>query len=148
MEELMTAVALADPQQCIEEKCPGQFAACQKDPKCTPALQDCEKKCGTSQTCWTFCLPGKGSQAAIDVAKCAAANKCLGLPFAFENCMDKSCFGAHLECLSNWDCRNSLRKCRTGLKAYDFELECLSAESKTSAYVAEWYACAGESFCL
>ncbi len=74
-----TAIALADPQQCIEEKCPTQWAACQKDPKCIPALQDCEKKCGTKTSCWEFCLPGKGSQPAIDVAKCASANKCLGL---------------------------------------------------------------------
>jgi len=73
-----TAVALADPQQCIEEKCPTQWAACQKDSKCIPALQDCEKKCGTKQSCWTLCLPSKGSQAAIDVAKCAQANNCLG----------------------------------------------------------------------
>ena len=73
-----TAVAIADPQQCIEEKCPTQWAACQKDSKCVPALQDCEKKCGTSKSCWTFCLPSKGSQAAVDVAKCADANKCLG----------------------------------------------------------------------
>jgi hypothetical protein len=31
----------ADPQKCIEEKCPNEWAACQKDPKCIPALQDC-----------------------------------------------------------------------------------------------------------
>ena len=67
---------VADPQQCIEEKCPNQWAACQKDSKCIPALQDCEKKCGTKASCWTLCLPSKGSQAAIDVAKCAQANGC------------------------------------------------------------------------
>jgi hypothetical protein len=73
-----TAVALsADPQQCIEEKCPTQWAACQKDPKCIPALQDCEAKCGSKISCWTLCLPSKGSQAAIDVGKCAQANNCL-----------------------------------------------------------------------
>ena len=67
----------ADPQQCIEEKCPTQWAACQKDPKCVPALDDCEKKCGSKVSCWTLCLPAKGSQAAIDVAKCAQANNCM-----------------------------------------------------------------------
>jgi hypothetical protein len=67
----------ADPQQCIEAKCPNQWATCQKDPKCVPALQDCEAKCGSKVSCWTLCLPGKGSQAAIDVAKCAQANNCL-----------------------------------------------------------------------
>jgi hypothetical protein len=79
-EEQSTAVAtFADIQQCIEEKCPNQYAACQKDPKCLPALQDCQKKCGTKSSCWTFCLPGKGSQAAIDTAKCASANGCVGM---------------------------------------------------------------------
>ena len=29
---------IADPQQCIEEKCPDQWAACQKDAKCAPTL--------------------------------------------------------------------------------------------------------------
>jgi len=57
--------------------------------------------------------------------------------------MSNYCFEAHTECLSNWDCRNSLRKCRTGLKIYDFELECLQAESKVSDFVAKWYTCAG-----
>ena len=71
-------ISLADPQQCIEEKCPTQWANCQKDPKCVPALQDCQKKCGTKASCWGFCLSSKGSQAPIDVAKCAQSNSCLG----------------------------------------------------------------------
>nr|BAJ95050.1 predicted protein [Hordeum vulgare subsp. vulgare] len=97
-----TAVAtLGDPQQCIEEKCPTQWAACQKDPKCIPALQDCEKKCGTKTSCWTLCLPGKGSQAAIDTAKCAQANGCVGMVPAFESCMMKSCAKQQEACLSN-----------------------------------------------
>jgi hypothetical protein len=90
------AVALADPQQCIEEHCASQWAACQKDPKCVPALQTCQKKCGTSASCWTFCLPGQGSQPAIDVAKCAQANHCIGEVSLsevspFQQCMDKGC---------------------------------------------------------
>ena len=45
--EISTAlVVIDDPQQCIEEKCPNEWAACQKDSKCIPALEDCEKKCG------------------------------------------------------------------------------------------------------
>jgi hypothetical protein len=76
--EASAAVAVWDPQQCIEEKCPTQWAACQADPKCVPALQECDKKCGGSTTCWSFCLSGKGSQAAINVAKCASANHCVG----------------------------------------------------------------------
>ena len=27
-----------DPQKCIEEKCPKEWADCQKDPKCVPTL--------------------------------------------------------------------------------------------------------------
>ena len=69
-----------DPQKCIEEKCPNQWAACQKDPKCVPTLQECQNKCGTKQSCWELCLAGKKDQAATDVAKCAAANHCLGAP--------------------------------------------------------------------
>ena len=77
---MSAAVAVADPIACVEEKCPNEYAECQKDPKCLPALQACQKKCGTGATCWTFCLPGKGSQAAIDVAKCAQKNNCLNEP--------------------------------------------------------------------
>jgi len=69
----------ATPQECIEAKCPNQWAACQKDSKCVPALQECEKKCGSKTSCWSLCLPSKGSQAAIDVAKCASANGCVGM---------------------------------------------------------------------
>jgi hypothetical protein len=108
--EVSTALALADPTDCIKEHCPTQYDACSKDPKCLPALQDCEKKCGISQSCWTFCLPGKGSQAAIDVAKCASANKCLSNePHGFEVCMAKSCFDHQIDCLSNYECRNFVR---------------------------------------
>ena len=80
MNKVSTAVALKDPQQCIEEKCPKQWAACQKDPKCVPTLEKCQKKCGTKQSCWELCLAGEKDQAATDVAKCAAANDCLKTP--------------------------------------------------------------------
>ena len=82
---------LADPQQCIEEKCPKEYAECVKDSKCQPALDSCLKKCGTSQSCWTFCLPGKHSQAAIDVAKCASKEHCITMEgvelHPFEQCL-------------------------------------------------------------
>jgi hypothetical protein len=32
------SLSLNDPIPCIEQKCPTQYAACQKDPKCLPAL--------------------------------------------------------------------------------------------------------------
>ena len=76
----MHSLMVADPQQCIEEKCPNQWADCQKDPKCAPTLQDCQKKCGTGKTCWEFCLSKAGDTAATNVAKCAAANNCLTQP--------------------------------------------------------------------
>ena len=80
MQVNQNALMVADPQQCIEEKCPNEWAACQKDAKCIPALQDCQRKCGTKTSCWELCLPSKGSQAAIDVAKCAQKNNCLTIP--------------------------------------------------------------------
>ena len=79
-----------DPTQCIQEKCPTQWAACQKDSKCQPTLQNCENKCKTDQNCWKWCLVGAGDQPAIDVAKCAAANHCLNTKvetYGFEQCM-------------------------------------------------------------
>jgi hypothetical protein len=143
-----TAIAIADPQQCVEEKCPNQWAACQKDSKCAPALQHCDKKCGTSTSCWTLCLPAQGSQAAIDVAKCAQANGCLKMAHPFESCMMKSCPKQQEECLSNWSCRQSLRKCRNPTAVYSFDHECLLAESKETSFLSEWYHCAGGHFCL
>ena len=77
-----------DPTQCIAEKCPTQYASCQKDSKCPATLQKCEDKCKTDQNCWKWCLVGAGDQAAIDVAKCAAANNCLSTQtYGFEQCM-------------------------------------------------------------
>ena len=35
------------PQECIEKNCPTEWSACTKDPKCGPALDDCNKKCGS-----------------------------------------------------------------------------------------------------
>ena len=80
---------IGDPTQCIKDKCPTQYEACQKDSKCLSVLQDCEKKCGTGQTCWKFCLGSKGDGAAIDVAKCAAAHNCITTvgTYPFEDCM-------------------------------------------------------------
>ena len=138
---------LADPMQCIEDKCPNQYAACQKDPKCEPALEDCYKKCGSKSSCWTFCLPGKGSQAAIDTAKCASANGCVGAT-PFESCMVRSCSSEHDACMDNWSCRKSIRKCLTGNAIFDFDHECLFAESKVTGFVSEWYHCAGNHFCI
>jgi len=66
------AIYIADPEQCVKEKCPGEYKACQVDPKCGPALEDCQKKCGTKESCWKLCLAGKGDKAADNVAKCAA----------------------------------------------------------------------------
>ncbi len=74
-----TALALnADPTECIKQKCPDQYAKCQADPKCPTTLQKCQSKCNTDTSCWKWCLVGAGDGPAEDVAKCAAANHCLG----------------------------------------------------------------------
>ena len=89
----MSDEVVTDPLPCIQEKCPTQYAECEKDPKCVPALQDCYNKCGSKESCWEFCLPAKGSQAAIDTAKCAHAQGCdkvSGLVTPQE-CIDKYC---------------------------------------------------------
>jgi hypothetical protein len=144
-EETSTAVALADPQQCIEEKCPTQWAACQKDAKCVPALQDCEKKCGTSKSCWTLCLPSKGSQAAVDVAKCADANKCLGSYLSLAKastevsvdplpCVEQKCPTQWAACQKDPKCvpaiQDCQKKCGTGTTCWTF---CLPSKGSQAA---------------
>ena len=78
LEAVSKAVAIiTDPIDCVKEKCPNEYQKCVDDPKCIPAIQDCQKKCGTKQSCWEFCLAGKGDSNATNVAKCAAANHCI-----------------------------------------------------------------------
>ena len=43
-----------------------------------PTIQHCQSKCGTGKTCWEFCLQGAGDSAATNLAKCAAAQHCVG----------------------------------------------------------------------
>ena len=117
MNKVSTAVVLKDPQQCIEEKCPDQWAVCQKDPKCQPALDDCMKKCGTKTSCWALCLPSKGSQAAIDVAKCAQANDCLKetriavILNTPQECIEKYCKKEEQDCEHDRRCIATLDHC-------------------------------------
>ena len=154
MNQVSTAVALADPQQCIEEKCPNQWAACQKDPKCVPALQDCEKKCGTKTSCWTLCLPSKGSQAAIDVAKCADSNHCLGsasetrLALATpDECIMKYCKSEEEACVNDRRCVATLdecdRRCNTNLTCWN---SCLSRLGSKNA--SDYFACVIKNDCI
>ena len=108
---------IQDPTQCIQEKCPTQYAACQKDPKCPQTLQNCENKCKSDQNCWKWCLVGAGDQPAIDVAKCAAANHCLDtLNNGFEQCMSNSCSSEFQSCIDDKLCRFYLLKCRIAEK--------------------------------
>ena len=109
---------MADPQQCVEQKCPNEWAACQKDSKCIPALDSCQKKCGTSSSCWSFCLPTKGSQAAIDVAKCAQKNNCLGVPqmnvlalYTPQECIEQQCSTQAKACGKDQKCLAALQDC-------------------------------------
>ena len=141
------SIDVADPIACVEEKCPTEWDACQKDSKCLPAIQDCQKKCGTSSSCWTFCLPTKGSQAAINLAKCAQKQGCLGMQNPFAECMSKSCVSQQTQCLYNRQCSENIHKCLSS-SDFNFDLECLSKESKNSGILASWYECAGSSFCL
>ena len=145
----MSDEVVTDPLPCIQEKCPTQYAECEKDPKCVPALQDCYKKCGSKESCWEFCLPAKGSQAAIDTAKCAHAQGCDKVTsnvHPFLQCMNKSCVTSQLECLYDKHCSKSLHKCSKSKFIYD--LECLSSKSKDSALLGSWFHCAGEHFCI
>lgn len=78
--EMSTAIAVINDDpiiECVKQKCPNEYQKCVDDSKCLPAIQDCQKKCGTKQTCWEFCLAGKGDSAATNVAKCAAAQHCI-----------------------------------------------------------------------
>lgn len=149
--ETSTALMLADPEECIKEKCPKEDAECEKDPKCRPALADCQKKCGTKQTCWEFCLPGKGSQAAIDVAKCAAKNHCISQePFLhpFEKCMSKSCTMVFTECVDDEMCRYFLRQCRIPEGMWNFEFDCLVEKSAFSPKLRNFFDCSGHNKCI
>ena len=146
---------LADPQQCIEEKCPKQWDECQKDPKCPQALKDCQKKCGTKTSCWQFCLPTKGSQAAIDVAKCAQANNCLTTPEPStalmvadpQQCIEEKCPKQWDECQKDPKCPQALKdcqkKCGTKTSCWQF---CLPTKGSQAAIdVAK---CAQANNCL
>lgn len=77
--EMSTALAVRDDPiiECVKEKCPHEYEKCVNDSKCIPAITDCQKKCGTKQTCWEFCLAGKGDSNATNVAKCAASQHCI-----------------------------------------------------------------------
>ena len=154
LNQVSTAIAVADPQQCIEEKCPTQWAACQKDSKCIPALQDCEKKCGTKTSCWTFCLPSKGSQAAIDVAKCADANKCLGsvsktaLALSTpDECIMKYCKTEEEACVNDRKCVGTLdfcdNRCNTNLTCWN---DCVNRSRDQNAQ--NYFACIIKNDCL
>lgn len=77
---LLLALALAQSPElldCIEKKCPDQYAKCKAASGCEDKLKKCAKQCGEkiAQTCWTICigLPG----AAANVATCAVNQGCI-----------------------------------------------------------------------
>ena len=150
---------IADPQQCIEEKCPDQWAACQKDSKCVPTLQECQKKCGTGKTCWEFCLSKAGDSPATTVAKCAAANGCLSQPEPEpetstalmladpQQCIEEKCPNQWAACQKDSKCVPTLqeceKKCGTGKTCWEM---CLSKAGDSAATsVAK---CAASEHCL
>ena len=85
------AYVKAGPQECIEEKCPNEWKACVDDPKCQPAIQDCQKKCGDKESCWKLCLASKGDKAAVDVVLCGNKNHCLENIATPEDCIKEKC---------------------------------------------------------
>jgi hypothetical protein len=143
-----------DPQQCIEEKCPTQWANCQKDPKCVPALQDCQKKCGTKSSCWTLCLPSKGSQAAIDTAKCAQAEKCVGLVPSTDvaittpqECIETHCRDQVIACSKDPKCFPALQDCE---KECQNNTACFTTciSKKGNANAANFWKCIVDNDCF
>jgi hypothetical protein len=63
--------------ECIEKRCPDQYAKCKAASNCENKLKNCAAKCGEklNQSCWTLCigLPG----AAANVALCAVNQGCI-----------------------------------------------------------------------
>ena len=120
LDKVTKVVPVKDPQSCIEKNCPTQWAACQKDPKCQPALDDCMKKCGSKESCWTLCLSTKGSQAAIDTAKCGQANHCLdgkevSTTVALKDpqqCIEQKCPNQWAACQKDPKCVPTLQECQ------------------------------------
>jgi hypothetical protein len=156
LDQVETSVALVgDIKECAQEKCPNEWTKCTADKNCFPTIDHCEKKCGTKSSCWELCLGGAGDHPAIDLAKCAQKNGCLGsekkevsLSHPFLQCMEKSCTAAQLECLYDKHCSKTLRKCSNEHKKFDFDVECLHEHAKENALVSSWYSCAGDHFCL
>ena len=151
--EAFNAEVTLDPLPCVKEKCPNEWAACEKDSKCVPTIQDCNKKCGTGSTCWTFCLGSKGDQPAIDVAKCAQKNKCLGEHFALialngpEECILQYCKSQEETCANDRRCIMVLdecdRQCNTNLTCWD---TCLNRSRNKNA--TDYVKCIIEHNCL
>ena len=109
-----TAVALVSPQDCIREKCPSQAQACQKDPACLRALQDCEHECNNNQTCWSNCVAKKGNPAASAFWKCIIDNDCLNQVTKVSDpvdCVKEKCPNEYNACVKDSKCEPTLDKC-------------------------------------
>lgn len=72
---ILFVIAYSD-LRCTEEKCPVEWGTCQRDEKCRPTLQSCQKMCGANHSCWQWCLSGGGSQAATMVYNCSYSKGC------------------------------------------------------------------------
>jgi hypothetical protein len=154
--EAFNAEVTLDPLPCVKEKCPNEWAACEKDSKCVPTIEDCNKKCGTGSTCWTFCLGSKGDQPAIDVAKCAQKNKCLGVP---EPEFDSYAILSPQDCIQE-KCPNQLKTCEKDTKCFpslaDCSKECANNTAcwttclakKGDAAASDLYKCVQDNHCF
>ena len=91
----------------------------------------------------------KGNQAAVNVAKCAVANHCLGVKLPFDKCMEKYCEKVSLGCEGDKTCEFLRSECREKKNGdWTFDIGCLVEKSAFSPRVEEWFRCAGESKCI
>lgn len=63
--------------ECIQQKCPDQYATCKAKSGCEDTLKKCVNQCGEriNQTCYTFCVGVTGPASALCL--CAVNQKCI-----------------------------------------------------------------------
>ncbi|CAD8060510.1 unnamed protein product [Paramecium sonneborni] len=84
---LITLLALtytADPEQCLKEKCPNEYAACQKEVfGCASAAMKCKNQCGGDDAqCMLDCALASKNAKLIALAECGHAN-CSEVAFTY-----------------------------------------------------------------
>ena len=72
-----TAVALNNPQDCIEKYCKNEEQLCEHDRRCVLTLRMCDERCNTTETCWKDCLEKAKCPNATNYIRCIVKNNCL-----------------------------------------------------------------------